>query len=80
MNQDWQKAPNPMILASACLLAIGDLDAVTPARPSGNALLFKTRLLREIRLRMTAFQTALSDDTVSALLMLTSFEVRGGSF
>jgi len=64
-----------MRLAACCLQSVGHLDAVQPGRPSGNYAVYKARVLREVADRMCVAGTAISDETVAALALLTSFEV-----
>ena len=72
----WEVAPCPMLLSAAALAAVGYLEATNPHRPHqiGDAV-FKARVLHEVNERMRSPQTATSDSTISALLLLTSFEV-----
>lgn len=64
-----------MLLAACSLASIGYLDAVQPARARSNEALFKARVLKEMSIRMCDIRTATSEATISALLLLTSFEV-----
>nr|POF03900.1 hypothetical protein CFP56_21656 [Quercus suber] len=65
----------PFLLAACCLASVGHLDAVQPNRPGGNYEFYKGRVLREVRQRMKSSATATAHETVSALALLTSFEM-----
>jgi hypothetical protein len=65
-----------MLLAACCLASVGHLDAVQPNRPAGNYEVYKARVLSGVSERMRLAETATSDETVGALALLTSFEVR----
>lgn len=65
-----------MLLSAAALAAVGYLEATDLRRPHQiSDAMFKARLLQEVNERMCSVGTATSDSTISALLLLTSFEV-----
>lgn len=64
-----------MLLACCCLSAIGVLDSLDADRPSGEERLYKARALQEVRRQMSSRETAMEEETMSALLWLTSYEV-----
>lgn len=64
-----------MLLAACCLASVGHLDAVQPNRPVGNYEVYKARVLKEISKRMSTSEAAVSNETLSALGCLVSFEV-----
>lgn len=76
LTQAWDNSRCPMLIAACCLASVGHLDAVQPNRPGGNYELYKARVLREVSHRMRSPDTAITDATVGALGMLTSYEVR----
>lgn len=75
LHSVWQHWPSPFMLAPSLLASIGYLEATQPGRPRCNDSIFKAKLLREINKRMTYDPTSTSDAMISALLLLTSFEV-----
>lgn len=73
-KQAWDYAPSPLLLASTALAAIGYIQAMDPAFSAPEAV-FKAKVLEEINERMLDVETAIADSTISALILLTSFEV-----
>jgi len=71
----WELAPCPMLMSASCLVATSHLDIIEPLRPGGSDALYKARVLRDIRQRMVSPKTATSDETITALCLLTMFEV-----
>lgn len=65
-----------MLLAANCLAAVGGLDAADRNRPSGLEVVFKGRILHEIQIRMKSSLAATTDETMSTLLFLVSYEVK----
>lgn len=66
-----------MLLAANCLAAVGGLDAADSSRPSGLEAVFKGRVLKEVQVRMQSSLAATTDETMSTLLFLVSYEVSG---
>lgn len=75
IDHAWDLAPCPMLLAANCLAAVGGLDAMDRNRPSGLEAVFKGRVLREVRIRMQSAVAATTDETMSTLMLLVSYEV-----
>lgn len=75
VGQAWDISKCPMLLAACCLASVGHLDAVQPNRPIGNYEVYKARVLKEISKRMSTSEAAVSNETLSALGCLVSFEV-----
>lgn len=71
----WNVSECPMILGALVLAALGHIEVISPDMPAGNTIAYKARLLREVSRRMVSTETAASDSTITALMMLTSFEV-----
>ncbi|KAF2159057.1 hypothetical protein M409DRAFT_30478 [Zasmidium cellare ATCC 36951] len=74
IDQAWDISPCSMLLAANCLAAIGGLDAADRNRPSGLEVVFKGRVLHEIQIRMQSSLAATTDETMSTLLFLVSYE------
>lgn len=68
-----------MLLAANCLAAVGGLDAADRSRPSGLEAVYKGRVLREVQIRMQSSVSATTDETMSTLLFLVSYEVSHSS-
>ncbi len=73
-KQAWDVAPCPLLLASTSLAAVGYIQAWNESF-SFNDQLLKARVLEEMNERMLSVETATAESTVSALILLTSFEV-----
>lgn len=73
----WEKAPNRMTLSSLTLAAVAFLDAVDmePDSSMRNVALYKQAALREVGLRLQCASTATSDETITCLGNIISFEV-----
>ena len=77
-KQAWDAAPAPLLLASTSLAAIGYLQAFDK-RINAPAAELKVRVLEEINERMLDIETATADSTISALVLLTTFELSRSS-
>lgn len=73
----WEKAPNRMTLSSLTLAAVAFLDAVDmePDSSMRNVALYKQAALQEVGLRLRCASTATSDETITCLGNIISFEV-----
>ena len=74
----WERAPNRMTLSSLTLAAVAFLDAVDmePDSSMRNIGLYKQAALQEVGLRLQSASTATSDETITCMGNIISFEVR----
>lgn len=77
INTAYDLCPNPMILSSICIAAVGYLDAMgmQPDCALRNEILFKGRALAEVRQRLARAGDYIEDTTIETLCNLTAFAV-----
>ena len=75
--QAWQKAPDRVVLASQTLAAVAFLDSMDlqPDCSMRNVTLYKQTALKEVTRRLRSTATAASDETITCLRNIVSFEV-----
>ncbi|KAF2164095.1 hypothetical protein M409DRAFT_25442 [Zasmidium cellare ATCC 36951] len=66
----WKLSPCPMLLAACSLAGAGEIQ--NASQPEG---IYKAKVLHELRERMRFPETSQSDETISALMFLTSFDL-----